>query len=354
MIQLGAITDPTFEEKEYNGFEKFWLKYLNDKRDLPFVYLIAKIVLIMIPMAILLYMPFLPNYVWWPVAIVYFIISNFVFKGPFGLMFHCTAHRLFFKKKYKKANKFLTWFVGPFFGQTPETYYSHHIGMHHVENNLEHDESSTMEYQRDSFGGWLKYFGDFMVVGLYKLCGYFSKTNRKKLKRNVIVGEFTYILLCIGLSFVNFKATLVVFILSFLISRIIMMLGNWTQHAFIDADDPENLYKSSITTINVKYNHKCFNDGYHISHHLKPGLHWTDHPKHFLDNLDEYAKNDALIFDGLDFLKLFFCLMNKNYDKMANHYVDISGKYKTHDEVVAMLKSRTQKLKHASFVKQAA
>ncbi len=84
--------------------------------------------------------------------------------------------------------------------------------------------------------------------------------------------------MCVGLSFVNFPATLVVFILPFVISRIIMMVGNWAQHAFIDAGDPSNHYKNSITCINTKYNHKCWNDGYHISHHVKPNMHWTEHP----------------------------------------------------------------------------
>ena len=59
------------------------------------------------------------------------------------------------------------------------------------------------------------------------------------------------------------------------------MMGNWTQHAFVDGEDPGNAYKNSITCINVKYNKKCWNDGYHISHHIRPAMHWTEHPTFF-------------------------------------------------------------------------
>ena len=36
------------------------------------------------------------------------------------------------------------------------------------------------------------------------------------------------------MCFVNFKATLFIFIIPFVFARIVMMLGNWAQHAFVD------------------------------------------------------------------------------------------------------------------------
>ena len=79
-------------------------------------------------------------------------------------------------------------------------------------------------------------------------------------------GEFLFIVMCIGLCFINWPATLAVFILPFFTFRIIAMTGNWAQHSFIDPADPGNAYRNSVTCINTKYNVKCWNDGYHISH----------------------------------------------------------------------------------------
>ncbi len=122
------------------------------------------------------------------------------------------------------------------------------------------------------------------------------------------------------------------------------MVGNWTQHAFIDPNDPANLYKNSITCVNINYNHRCWNDGYHISHHIRPNMHWTEHPKHFKNNLDQYAKNKAIVFNGLDFLQVFYFLMNKRYEKLSQHLVNIDHTFNSKDEAIRELKRRTQKI----------
>lgn len=345
MKLLTRIQDPTYQKKEaYNAFERFFLQYIRDERDLPFIYLTFQISLTLLPLGILLYLPFISGWIWWVVAITYLLLNNLYFKGPFGLMLHCTCHRKLYKRKYDWANLYLPWVVGPFFGQTPETYFSHHIGMHHVENNLPEDKSSTMCYQRDSLKDFLRYFTSFFFAGIFQLVAYFREKNRKRLLKDAVRGEVLFIVGCVLLSILNWQATLVVFILPFLISRFIMMLGNWTQHAFIDASDPGNPYKNSVTCINVKYNKKCWNDGYHISHHIKPNMHWTEHPKEFLANKDNYAVNRAIVFDGIDFLGIFSCLMRKRYDILANNVVNVNQIYRSQEEAISLLKDRTRKI----------
>jgi fatty acid desaturase len=298
----------------------------------------------MIPLGILLFTPFVTGGIWWIIAIAYLLMNNLYFKGSFGLMLHCTCHNKLYKKKYDLLNQYLPWFVGLFFGQTPDTYFSHHIGMHHPENNLPEDKSSTMFYQRDSFRSFMAYFTNFLFVGIFQLSEYFLKKNRKRLLVNTLRGEIFFFVLCAVLSIYHWQATLVVFILPFLISRFIMMLGNWTQHAFIDPSDPGNPYKNSITCINVKYNKKCWNDGYHISHHIRPSMHWTEHPGFFLKNRSEYANNRAIVFDGVDFLGVFYFLMTKRYDVLAKNFVNINNTYHSQEEVIGLLKQRTQRI----------
>ncbi|MEN7547681.1 fatty acid desaturase [Rapidithrix thailandica] len=346
MIPLPTLTDPEYKRPEkYSAFDNYVLSMLRDKRDLPFVYLTLKITFIMVPLGILLYLPFVTGWIWWVISAAYFIVNNLVFKGPFGLMFHCTSHRPLYKSKHTILNQYLTWFICPFFGQTPETYFSHHIGMHHLENNLEEDESSTMMYQRDNFKDYMMYFGKFFFRGLLDLIKYFDIRKLFKFRNKVILGEASFIIFCVLMSvFVDFSATFMVFMLPFLMSRIVMMLGNFGQHAFVDFDDPGNCYKNSTTCINSKYNHKCWNDGYHISHHLKPNMHWTEHPQHLRDHADDYAKNKALVFEKLDFLRIWWYLMHKDYETLADHLVNINGMFASREEAIALMKSRTRKM----------
>ncbi|RZK29593.1 MAG: fatty acid desaturase, partial [Hymenobacter sp.] len=164
MKLLAVSTDPVYTRSATPSRLDAWFsRYLQDERDLPFAYLMLKITATMLPLAVVLFVPALRgNAWWWAIFGVYFYLSNARFKGPFGLMLHCTSHRVLFKKKYGWMNNYIPWVLGPLFGQTPESYFTHHMGMHHPENNLPDDESSTMFYQRDSVLGFLHYLGDFM------------------------------------------------------------------------------------------------------------------------------------------------------------------------------------------------
>ncbi len=348
MVKLGPNTDPTYTAPpSWNALDRFFLRLIRDERDLPFIHLSLWITFTLIPLGLLLYMPFVTGWWWALVAVAYQFVNNVTFKGPFGLMLHCTSHRPLFKKEHEALNHYIPWVLAPFFGHSPETYFAHHIGMHHAENNLEDDDSSTMPYRRDSVRGFGLYFGRFLFAGIYNLAAYFFMKNRRRLLYRAVRGEVLFILLCTALCLVNWQATVVVFIIPFVLFRMVAMMGNWAQHAFLRAEDPANSYWNSITCINTKYNHKCWNDGYHISHHIKPSMHWTEHPAYFRKTLDQYAGRDAIVFDGIHFLHVFFWLMAKRYDLLARHYVDLNGRYRDDAEVADMLRARTRPIPFA-------
>ena len=56
------------------------------------------------------------------------------------------------------------------------------------------------------------------------------------------------------------------------------MTGNWPQHAFVDHEDCTNDYRTVVSFMNSVYNRRGFNDGYHLTHHLKPSFHCLDMP----------------------------------------------------------------------------
>jgi fatty acid desaturase len=346
MRTLVQINDPVFEDnRSFNGLDQFFLKFINDKRDLPFIYLSLQITLTVIPFAVFLFTPVLSGWIWWVAALVYAVWALGILMAPFILMLHNTSHNKFFKQEYNIMNKYIPWVLGPFMGQTPETYYSHHVGMHHAENNLDPDESSTMRYQRDNIWHFLHYFFKFMIIGIIKLSEYFYKRQKWQYLTSAVRGEVVFMLLCVGLSFISFKATFIVFILPVIIARFAMMAGNWGQHAFIDATRPGDSFVNSISCINTVYNKKCFNDGYHIGHHLHPRMHWTDMPRDFMRSVDQYVENQCVVFEGVDYFAIWFMLMTKQYNKLASHFVNLGNQFKSQEEVVAFLKSRTAVIK---------
>lgn len=157
-------------------------------------------------------------------------------------------------------------------------------------------------------------------------------------------GEISFYLFCVGMCFVNLQATLWIFIIPFVFARIVMMLGNWTQHSFIDKADPEDNFTSAINCINTKYNHTCWNDGYHTVHHLRPALHYTDLPGEFVKLQGKFAERKSFIFDRIHYLHVFIYLMTKNYDKLADNLVNINGTFSNREEAIALMKERSKRI----------
>jgi fatty acid desaturase len=240
------------------------------------------------------------------------------------------------------------WGVCPFFGHTPETYFVHHMAMHHVENNMPDDSSSTLPYKRDSFGQFILYYLKFIFLGFRDTFMYLFNRKRKKMYLRMTYGEFAFFAFCIIMCFVNLKATLWIFIIPFFVARFVMMIGNWAQHAFIDKNDPENHFTSSVNCINTSYNHTCWNDGYHVIHHLRPAMHYTEVPGEFMKQKDRLAQEKSLVFDGIHFLHIFVYLVTKRYDKLADNLVNINNMFTSKEEAIALMKERTKKIKITS------
>ena len=341
-IKSLTITDPVYNEKaKHNFIERFFISLLNDKRDLSFIRLCALICVTTIPFAVYLYFP---GHLHWWLVVIYYGFNFGVLTGSFILMLHLTSHRPLFKKEYKYLNNIIPWLIGPFFGETPESYFAHHLGMHHAEDNMPTDLSSTMKYQRDSFGHFLKYYFSFITIGIYDLAGYLKRKKRLKIRKDFLFGEISFWILMVPLAFLNLNATLIVFVIPVFVVRFLMMAGNWGQHAFIDKDNPKNNYTNSINCVNVRYNHTCFNDGYHIVHHLKPAMHWMELPDEFSRNLESYTKQNSIVFQKVDFFMVWFFLMTKQYGVLAGKMVVVNPQLKTKEQVIEFLKERTLRI----------
>eukprot|EP01059_Diplonema_ambulator_P007351 TRINITY_DN16821_c0_g2_i1.p1 TRINITY_DN16821_c0_g2~~TRINITY_DN16821_c0_g2_i1.p1 ORF type:complete len:396 (+),score=122.48 TRINITY_DN16821_c0_g2_i1:77-1264(+) len=280
-------------------------------------------------------------YLW---AILHFFLW-FTAMDTYVLALHVISHRAVFKPALATPIwHFYVSILGPIFGETPETYYVHHIGMHHSFNNFFNDLSCTMCYKRDSFFHWLRYFFRFLFCH-YEMFKLFYGRNNKLILR-FLTGECTW--LCFVLY--NYPSrpvpTLLVLVAPVLIMRLGMMAGNWGQHAFINPSEPATNMGHSINIIDSAYNRRCFNDGYHIIHHMYPSAHYTELPQLFKQELPLLAEHDCIVFSNpkWDFTIVWFYLMIKDYDTLAKNYVNIRSTPRTHEEIKAMLKARATRV----------
>lgn len=337
-MAIPPITDPVAPPSYApTPFQKWIEGMLYEPRDAVFFRLALKAFLFVAPLQVLLFVRFS----WW-LAPVLWAVQLAYFGPPVILMLHNTMHRPFFKKA-RVMNRVVPYAMSLLFG-IPTGYMEHHVGMHHAENNLRADLSSTMKYQRDSFLHWLVYLGRFLFLIHVELTQYLVSKKRTPMAWRAMVSDGVHMLIMVALCFVSWRASLVAFVIPYYFIRFAMMWGNWGQHAFIDASRPGDSYVNSITCINSPYNQRCFNDGYHIGHHVKQNRHWTELPGDFQANAARYAKEGCVVFEGLDFFMVSLFLFLKRYDVLARHFVRLPGDERTDEQVIAFLKTRTARI----------
>ncbi|TVY56980.1 hypothetical protein LCER1_G001648 [Lachnellula cervina] len=267
------------------------------------------------------------------------------YSGAFTLMMHNHIHNNgVLSKPYAIFDWTFPYILEPLMGHTWDSYYYHHVKAHHVEGNGPDDLSSTIRYQRDSVVDFLQYELRFLFLCWVDLPLYFISKRKYNLAVRVFCSEISSYTAMVLLARWNFKPTLFVLILPFVVLRFGLMIGNWGQHALVDEVEPDSDFRSSITLIDVPSNRFCFNDGYHTSHHLNPRRHWRDHPRAFLQAKERYADEGALVFQNIDYLEITFRCLTKNYMHLAKQLVPIGKQIgMSQVELAEMLKTKTRK-----------
>ncbi|KAK3369787.1 fatty acid desaturase-domain-containing protein [Lasiosphaeria ovina] len=280
----------------------------------------------------------------YPHAVLHMLMQA-TYIGPYTLLKHQHIHQNgVLNRRFSLLDSLFPYVMDPLMGHSWNSYFYHHVKHHHVEGNGPNDLSSTIRYQRDSLVNFLHYLGRFYFFVWLDLPRYFWRSRRPVLAAKSCFWELgTYAAIYAAWRF-NHAAAVVVLIIPLSLLRIALMVGNWGQHAFVDENEPDSDFRSSITLIDVPSNRFCFNDGYHTSHHLNPLRHWREHPLAFLKARDEYARQGALVFHDIDYIGITVRLLCKDYDHLARRLVPIGSEQMalTLEGRAAMLKTHTR------------
>jgi fatty acid desaturase len=253
---------------------------------------------------------------------------------------HFYSHRAVFKNAW--LNSCVLTVLSPFFGVPCGLYYLHHVVMHHVEDNhAGRDLSSTEPYQRDSLLHFGLYWLRFVALVWFELPAYALRTRRYGL------AFFSAWCTCAGAALVGtllqadayWHGAVWLFVMPTLLNSLLLMLGNWSQHIFIDPDAPRSDYHLTYNVINSACNQRTFNDGYHTEHHLNSRKHWSELPSSFMSNLQRYAEEDAIVFKDTDFISIGCLVFRQRYDLLARHYVQLRHPPRSVQEIEAKLRA---------------
>jgi fatty acid desaturase len=322
-------------QQNTNFIDKISQLYLIREIDKPLFICLLKSSTIVLTTLLLLLLPTYALYLF-PIHLLLYL----AFMGQFLTMFHDLMHHPLLKNKW--LNQLLIGSVGTLYGLTHYTYFCHHVMMHHPEDNGSKDLSSTRPYQRDSFRDFLSYHFHFFF-GLFRL-SVFIKSHKNRLRiqyaNRMVFYELLYLFFGILLLVFNPIAALAIVFIPIFISRTMLIIGNWAEHAFINPDNPDNTYNNTANILG-KYNKDCFNVGYHIGHHLHPAMHFSLMAAEFDKNIERYAKEDAIVFKDVHYPHIWYYLMTKNYKKLASLFVQLPGRVpRSEAEIIALLQQR--------------
>lgn len=286
-----------------------------------------------------------------------FFLYHFLRIGP-RFRFFAHQHVLLHKEGHDRNDMFKVggpllshicqWFIGPFYGQVPYSYYVAHNKIHHRYDNGLDDVHTNLDLDRTRPLSLVIYTPRFFLywAGLSPLA-FFLHKREYRLAREMAAGMlYYYALIALALSY-DWAFGLAFAVFPLMESVIFFSAISYLWHAFVDPADPDNQYVNSITILNGRDN--IWNEDYHVVHHTAPRVHWTDYPKHYQEHIEEYKRSRASIFRDTEEGEMLVWMIGKRFDLLAKHFVDLENKMSEQEKLDLLLTRLRATLSKASI-----
>jgi len=180
---------------------------------------------------------------------------------------------------------------------------------------------------------------DLVHIGQeYHLYGFFATDTKDFiLLTRMLYGMIYYYGILIALLIWNYQFALAYYIFPQFEAIVFFGAISYLWHAFVDPNQPSNIFVNSVTIINGKDN--IFNEDYHVVHHNAPLTHWTDYVKHYEEHKQEYIDARATVFSDTEEGLMLYWMFSSKWDLLAEHFVDLQGKM-NHEEKKQLLLQR--------------
>eukprot|EP00756_Hemistasia_phaeocysticola_P021526 Hpha_TRINITY_DN15780_c1_g2::TRINITY_DN15780_c1_g2_i1::g.41724::m.41724 len=240
----------------------------------------------------------------------------------------------------KPMSAVFNWWIGLFFGVMPSSFVYGHSINHHKYNNGPGDVVTTSDKPRDNFRNFMCYLPRW---GLYSINAstviQFAKEGQYSTCLKMLMGNVWFAAWFAAFASINPQFAL--WYVLFPVGENILLLAciNWTWHAFLNPDDPEDEFVGSVTILDGPIN--VLQEDYHVVHHQYPGAHWSSHETRYEHHakMGDYDKTPATVFRNTHAFELFALIVLREYDELAKKFV-VKDSSLSHEDKKAILQQR--------------
>lgn len=223
------------------------------------------------------------------------------------------------------------YWVGLFFGVTPASFDVGHSIIHHKYSNNEHDTITCSDMPRDNWVSYVSYAPRWLLYSLnVTTYTHFVAQRNWKYANRTLLGSAWYAGFAVLVARV-FGGQFALWYVGYPLAEQVMllMMANWSWHAFIDPTDPTNEMVLSTTILNGQIN--VLNEDAHVTHHQYPGSHWSNTPTMLEKHRSEYesggtagptnADGYASVFTNTHVFEVGGLCVAAEYTELAKRFV---------------------------------
>lgn len=332
-----------FLSETYDRFlERLGREVLRDPRDSPALRIMVSLTLTVVPIFVLQLVLGKPRILL--VIAFYLSLCGLKFHRSVRMFSakHMEAHRPqgYFSEKYDRfVGRYVEFFLGYFYGDLPELGRTVHVRLHHKENGGPDDNASTNGYDRTRPLHFFWYLSDNIWTALgFAPYAYFKARADEKNRSRMFWGITRYFIYFGAVFIYDWRIGIVYALVPLLSMNFIMAITSWVQHAFCDPEHPDDYFACTVTIFDEV---NFMNEGYHLCHHHRSSLHWSELPGYQERLRDKMKESGSLVFRDLDFMELFIELtLLRRMDVLADKLVPWEPM--EHEQRLALLAKRTK------------